>query len=233
MTTARAEPAPGVTVIVAFHNRADYLEEAIRSVLAEPYAGIDVVLVDDGSTDRAPEVAAGFGPPTRVVRQDQAGCAQAWNTGLEHARGDFVAFCDSDDLWEPGRTAALLAPFRADPATAVVFGHMTEFVSPELDPASLAVRAPHTDVVGPLAGAMVARRSVFDEVGLFNPALRQGYWVDWYARLRERSPRTVIVPQVVLRRRLHATNSSVVQRELIGEFAHVLHASLKRRRTAP
>ena len=103
MSRGRSET---VSVIVAFHNRAGYLDEAIRSVLAEPSDGLDIILVDDGSTDRAPEVAAAFGPPTRVIRQDQAGCAQAWNTGLEHARGEFVTFCDSDDLWEPGRMAA-------------------------------------------------------------------------------------------------------------------------------
>ena len=64
-----------------------------------------------------------------------------------------MSFCDSDDLWEPGRTSALAAPFAADAETAVVFGHMTEFVSPELDPASLAVRPPQTDVVGPDRGS--------------------------------------------------------------------------------
>ena len=228
MTAAR--PAT-MSVIVAFHNRADYLEEAIRSVLAEPHEGLDVILVDDGSTDAAPEVAAGFGPPTRVIRQGHAGCAQAWNTGLEHVTGDFVTFCDSDDLWEPGRTAALLEPFAVDSETAVVFGHMTEFVSPELDPALLAVREPRTDVAGPIAGAMVARRSVFDAVGPFDTALRQGYWVDWYARLVDQKFREAIVPRVVLRRRLHETNSSVLERNHMGEFAHALHASLKRRRS--
>lgn len=221
-----------VSVIVAFHNRAAYLDEAIRSVLAEADDDFEVILVDDGSTDRASEVAAGFGPPTRVIGQDQAGCAAAWNTGLAHARGDFVMFCDSDDLWEPGRTAVMWAPFVDAPDTAVVFGRMTEFVSPELDPNSLAVRAPQTDVFGPIAGTMMARRSVFDEVGTFDTALSQGYWVDWYARFAERAYPTAIVPTVVLRRRLHETNSSVVQRDQMGDFAHALHASLKRRRSA-
>lgn len=221
-----------MSVIVAFHNRAAYLDEAIRSVLAEPHDGLEVILVDDGSTDGASEVAAGFGPPTQVIRQDQAGCAAAWNTGLAHATGAFVTFCDSDDLWQPGRITAMAAPFAADSETAVAFGHMTEFVSPELDPASLAVRPPMTDVVGPIAGAMVARRSVFDEVGVFDITLRQGYWVDWYARFKERNYRTVIVPQVVLRRRLHESNSSVVQRAQMGDFAVALHAALKRRRSA-
>ena len=227
MTVARPQT---MSVIVAFHNRAAYLDEAIRSVLADAHNGLEVVLVDDGSTDGASEVAAGFGPPTRVIRQDHAGCAAAWNAALEHARGEFVTFCDSDDLWEPGRTAAMAAPFAADPETTVVFGHVTEFVSPELDRASLAVRTPQTGVVGTIAGAMVARRSAFDEVGAFDTTLRQGYWIDWYARLAERNYRTVIVPEVVLRRRLHETNSSVVQRDQMGDFAHALHASIKRRR---
>jgi glycosyltransferase involved in cell wall biosynthesis len=223
---------PQVSVVVAFHDRVAYLAEAIRSVLAEAVTvPLDVVLVDDGSTDGSAEAARSFVPPARYLRQPNQGCASAWNAGLAAASAEFVAFCDSDDVWVAGRLERMLAPFVRDPSTEVVFGRVDEFVSPELDPSHLSVRAPRTDTFAPLAGTMLARRAVFERVGLFDAGLVQGYWVDWYARMRDAELNTVVIPDVVLRRRLHRTNSSLERRDQMGEFARALHQKLTRRRS--
>ena len=221
-----------VCVLMSIYNRAQYLEEAVRGVLADTSAIHELILIDDGSTDGAEVLAASFAECAIYLHQEHRGCPSAWNLGLAHARGDFVTFCDSDDVWVPGHTGTLLAVLDDRPEVDVVFGVTTEFVSPELDPESLATRAPYDGQRAPVGGAMVARREVFDTVGPFDEALLQGYWFDWYARLVDAGASTTTIDAVVLRRRIHDQNSSIVQSDLLGEYARALHASLVRRRAS-
>jgi glycosyltransferase involved in cell wall biosynthesis len=221
-----------VSVLVAFHNRAEYLEESVRSVFADTSAALEVVLIDDGSTDGAEVIAASFADRAVVVRQEHRGCPAAWNLGLDRARGDLIAFCDSDDIWTADRTSVLVDALGADPTLDAVFGLVTEFVSPELAPDQVVTRAPHDVSRGPVSGAMLARRTVFDRVGRFDESLRHGFWFDWYARLVDAGVRTADVDAVVLRRRLHTQNMSIVQSDLLSEYARALHGALVRRRAS-
>lgn len=220
-----------VTVLMSIYDRVEYVEEAVDSVLADTTATHELVLVDDGSTDGADAIARSYADRAVVVRQEHRGCPAAWNLGLEHARGDFVTFCDSDDVWMPGHTGALLEALDGRPEIDAVFGVTTEFVSPELDVESLVTRAPSDERRAPVGGAMLARRAVFDTVGAFDESLLQGFWFDWYARMVDAGLHTLHVDAVVLRRRIHTRNSSIVQSELLGEYARALHSSLVRRRS--
>ena len=136
MNDAPATPAPTVSVVISCWNREDYLPESIESVLAQtlpPRDTLEIVVVDDGSTDRSAEIAEGYGPPVRVLRQENRGAAGAANTGIRAARAELVAFCDSDDLWVAGKLEAQLRALRDD-GYDLVFGLLEEFLSPELDP---------------------------------------------------------------------------------------------------
>jgi glycosyltransferase involved in cell wall biosynthesis len=93
--------APRVSVVLPTYNRADYLEEALESVLAQTFADFEVVVVDDGSTDDTPARLARYGERIRVIRQENRGVGAARNRGIEAARGRYVAFIDNDDLWHP------------------------------------------------------------------------------------------------------------------------------------
>ena len=221
-----------VSVLMSIYNRAEYVDEAVRSVLAETTAEHELLMVDDGSTDGADAIAAAYANRAVFLRQDHRGCAAAWNLGLQHARGAYVTFCDSDDLWMPVHTGPLLAALEAHPEAEAVIAVTTEFVSPELDPESLVTRAPYEASRGPVGGAMLFRRAVFDTVGPFDAAMRQGYWFDWWRRFVDAGVRSVEIDDVVLRRRIHTSNSSIVQSEMLGEYARALHASIVRRRTS-
>jgi glycosyltransferase involved in cell wall biosynthesis len=222
-----------VSVLMSVYNRAEYLEEAVESVFADASATHELVMIDDGSTDGANVIAASYAERAVVLRQEHRGCAAAWNLGLRHARGEYITFCDSDDLWVSGHTGALLAELDARPAVDVAYGITTEFISPELDVASLATRAPYEESRALVGGALVARRAVFDTVGAFDESMLQGYWFDWHSRFLEAAVPTSQVETVVLRRRIHSQNSSIVQSEMLGEYARALHASLVRRRARP
>jgi GT2 family glycosyltransferase len=106
---------PTVSVVIPTYNRAHWLRSAICSALRQSYPPLEILVVDDGSTDDIGELCDQLGPPVRHIRQEHAGAAVARNRGLAEARGDYIAFLDSDDLWEPRKLEVHLALHRAVP----------------------------------------------------------------------------------------------------------------------
>jgi glycosyltransferase involved in cell wall biosynthesis len=113
-----------VSVVIPVHNRVDLLVAAVESVLAQEAAPVEVVVVDDGSTDDVAGRLARFGASVHLIRQSNRGVTAARNEGLRHVHGEFVAFLDSDDIWRPGKLAAQLAVLRACPEAGMVWTDM-------------------------------------------------------------------------------------------------------------
>jgi len=111
---------PEITVVIPVYNRAALLPEAIDSALAQTYRSFEIVVVDDGSTDATPEVAARYGAKIRYVRQDNGGESAARNRGIREARGVWIAFLDSDDRWEPEALDTMMTASRAHPEAGLV-----------------------------------------------------------------------------------------------------------------
>jgi glycosyltransferase involved in cell wall biosynthesis len=220
-----------VTVMITVFNGAAYLGEAIESVLGQTYPEIELVVLDDGSTDASGDVARSYGSALRYERQENAGMGAARNGALALARGRYLSFLDSDDRFRPDKIERQLAVLDADPAVDMVFGHMTEFVSPELDAASAALlRKPVHDQPWRTPNLMLIRREAFDRVGPFSTTLRVGIGVDWYARALEHGLQEAVPRHIVLERRLHAQNNGIRQRDARSQYLHVLKASLDRKR---
>lgn len=93
--------APLVSAIIPAFNRAHSVARSIDSALQQTYEPIEVIVVDDGSTDELAEVLASYGDRITLIRQDNGGPSSARNTGVAHAKGEIIAFLDSDDTWEP------------------------------------------------------------------------------------------------------------------------------------
>lgn len=104
---------PLVSVIVDSYNYARYVAEAIESALGQDYPRVEVIVVDDGSTDRSPEVIAGYADRARTILKENGGQASALNAGFAASRGDIVIFCDSDDFLFPNAVASVVAAWRA------------------------------------------------------------------------------------------------------------------------
>lgn len=224
-----AEPA--VSVVIPAHDAERYLGAAVASALAQTAPPLEVVVIDDGSRDGTGEVARGL--PVRYLRQENRGIGATRNRGVQAARGEFVAFLDADDLWAPRKLELQLQAFAADRAASLVFGHVEHFISPELDPDTAArLRCPEGSEPGYVAGAMLARRAIFHRVGPFRTDLKLGEFVDWMARARELPVREILFEEIVLRRRLHASNHTLRERAHRNDLARVVKASLDRRRAA-
>jgi glycosyltransferase involved in cell wall biosynthesis len=111
-----------VSVIIPAYNRATLLPPTLDAILAQSAPPDEVIVVDDGSTDATADVADSYAAPVRCIRTRNAGDLVARNVGLRAARADRVAFCDSDDLWQPGFLAAMDALWRAEPGIRVAYG---------------------------------------------------------------------------------------------------------------
>jgi glycosyltransferase involved in cell wall biosynthesis len=223
--------APLVSVIIGAYNAERYLGEAIDSVLAQTHRPLELIVVDDGSTDGTAAVAESYPPPVRCIRQENGGMAASRNRAVPEARGEFLAFLDADDRFTPTKLADQLAVFAAQPDLEIVFGRVSEFLSPDLDAEARALlREPTHDAPWPTPNLMLVRRDAFNRVGLFDTDLKVGIGVDWCARANELGLRSAVPPVVVLERRLHADNNGIRRRDARPQYLHVLKASLDRRR---
>jgi len=115
---------PTISVVIPTYNRARFLPAAVASVRAQTYPCDEILIVDDGSCDDTARVVAGLGLGLRLIRQANAGPASARNRGIEEARGDLVAFLDTDDRWLPGKLAAQVELFRREAALGLVCADM-------------------------------------------------------------------------------------------------------------
>lgn len=121
MSPGAAGVQPGtVSVVIPSYNRAHCLKRTVDSVLTQTYPPIEVLVVDDGSTDATPEVCRGFASPVRCIRQQNGGVAVARNRGIAEARGELVALLDADDLWAPRKLEMQAAVFAAFPEVGIV-----------------------------------------------------------------------------------------------------------------
>ena len=117
--------ASSISVVIPCYNGAAYVREALDSVLAQTQPVLEVLVIDDGSTDDSAAIAEAYGAPVRVIRQANQGESVARNRGLDEAKGEWVAFLDADDLWKPEKLAAQLAV--ADQETVAVHTNYYEF----------------------------------------------------------------------------------------------------------
>jgi glycosyltransferase involved in cell wall biosynthesis len=123
-------PFPLVTVTIPTYNCAEYLPDTLDSVLRQSYPQVEIVVVDDGSTDNTPRILAGYGDRLTVVSQPHQGLGAARNAGVRRATGDFVAFLDADDIWEPDKLELQMQLFLAHPSTDVTYTNFVPFGEP-------------------------------------------------------------------------------------------------------
>jgi glycosyltransferase involved in cell wall biosynthesis len=222
---------PLVGVVIPMYDSEAYVGQAIESVLGQTHQAIDLIVVDDGSTDRSRAVAQRYEPRVRIVPRPHGGISAARNTGIDAAEGDYLAFLDADDLWEPQKLELQLGAFEREPCPDLVFGRMRQFKSPDLDDTAAArIRCPAGLQRGYLPSGLLAAREAFERVGPFATHLHVGEFIDWMARARERGLREVMLSDHLWWRRLHDTNQSVRHRSEMADFAYILKASLDRRR---
>ncbi|VAW79154.1 hypothetical protein MNBD_GAMMA15-200 [hydrothermal vent metagenome] len=110
-----------VSVVIPTYNRARLLTAAIDSALAQDYPATEILVIDDGSTDHTADLVAGYGEKVRYFQQANRGAGAARNFGIQQARGEFIAFLDSDDMWRPDKLTLQVSIMNARPDVAMLF----------------------------------------------------------------------------------------------------------------
>jgi glycosyltransferase involved in cell wall biosynthesis len=222
-----------VSVIVPTLNAERYLAEALDSIAAQTYTRWEVVLVDGGSTDGTLAVADRY-DGVRVVAQRGRGLADAWNCGLDEARGELIAFLDSDDRWADDKLSRQVAALEADAGIACVIANVRFVLEPGSElPPGLAPAVLETDHVASMPSALLARRELFDRVGSFDTALTITPDIDWFRRVSDAQERLAVVPELLVYKRVHDRNLSTLGAAQYGpELLGLLRESVSRRRRA-
>jgi glycosyltransferase involved in cell wall biosynthesis len=221
---------PLVSVIIPVRNMGRYLGESLRSVLAQDYRPIEVIVVDDGSTDDSAKVAVSF-PEVICLRQAQRGVPAARNLGIAQSRGVFVAFHDADDVWHPKKLTIQLERMLKHPETGYVAAFYQNFLEP-------GVARPAWVSEDQLANAqkggifnLFVRRSVFEAIGVFDTDEEFGADLDWVMRVKDAGIASEILPDVLVFRRIHAANHSYRWKGGKGLLLKALKASIDRQRS--
>lgn len=223
---------PLISVIIPVYNADKYLAEAIESVLVQVDYPLEIIVVDDGSTDNSAAVAQKFGDKIQYLYQENSGIATTRNQGIKLSNGEYFSFLDADDLWTKNKLALQISAFERNSNLDIVFGHVQQFFSPDLDrETQQKLYCPDTAVPGNTPSSMLVKSTAFKRVGLFSTQWRMGESIDWYLRATELQLHMEMLPEVVLWRRIHQTNQGIYERHLMGSYAHILKASLDRRRT--
>lgn len=149
---------PFVSVLIDTYNHERFIEQAIASVLEQDFPASDreVLVVDDGSTDKSPEILRKFEPHIRVLRKANGGQASAFNAGIPQCQGEIVAFLDGDDWWAPGKLKQVVAAFSENPEVGMV-GHGTTHVFTDGSQFTEAIEAAPRFSLTSLDGAMLFR----------------------------------------------------------------------------
>lgn len=222
---------PLISVIIPFYNRDKYLAEAIHSVLDQSYPAIELILIDDGSTDCGAEIAQAFLPRARYLYQPNSGVGAARNAGISAAMGEFIAFLDSDDIWVKDKLTKQMAVLTAHPKMEAVFGYAQQFYSPDVDDAfRQRIICPEQAVPAKISAAMLIRQAALIRTGLFDTELKVGIDIRWYIAAVENGLQHHVIPEVVYHRRLHKNNGGILQRHNIHQHLHILKGKLDRQR---
>lgn len=226
---AAASPAVDVSVVIPAHDAASMIADAIASILHGTRRPREIIVVDDRCTDGTGAIAAALDPCVRVVGSEGPGPARARNSGARRARGEWLAFLDADDLWEPARLELGLAAAASAVPDAAIHGWIRQFFDPSLGrsdlPSPAISRACHPDT-------LLVRRDAFLASGGYDARTEVAEVVEWWARWRDAGRAVVEIPTVLAARRIHGGNLGMRHEAPALEYVRLAKSLLDRRRAA-
>lgn len=219
---------PLVSVIIPVWNGAPFLREAVASILAQHYMPLEILILDDGSTDDTPQIAASLPGEIRYVLLPHRGVAQTRLAGLDAARGDLIASLDVDDLWTSNKLQLQLKLLEANPDILIVNGYTQLMRLVETTPEGMRFENWDAPVLTFSFGSAIFRREGLAQLGTFSESAAR-LDLDWFMRARERNIPMLTHPDVVYYYRRHRGNSSNDHDTAKRELLKMLKDSLTRR----
>jgi glycosyltransferase involved in cell wall biosynthesis len=224
--------APSVSVILIVKNGARFIADALESVRAQSHPPAEILVVDGHSTDATAAIARRYDGVT-VVPQASAGIANAYNEGIARARHDLLAFISHDDRWLPTKLERQVTCLTMRPDVLVCVTHVQHVLHDGAAPPSgFRTELLAAPVPGFIMETVMARRSVFERVGYFDPAFPVSEDTEWFSRMRDAGVPTVVLPEALVEKRVHETNASLGHAGINGLLLKALRQSIVRKRSA-
>jgi glycosyltransferase involved in cell wall biosynthesis len=225
---------PIISVIMPVFNTEKYVAEAITSVLDQTYKNIELICIDDASTDGTLKVLQSFGDKIKILNNDKnSGIATSRNNGIRVAKGAFLALMDADDIWKPTKLEKQMEQFLDNPSLDISFCFMQCFLSPDLSEEVRKLRyCPPDPSPGYISATMLTKMESFKKVGYFDPKWRVGEFIDWYAKANNLGLKSGMVDKVLYLRRIHATNTGVTERPSRSDYLKIVKDAIDRKRNA-
>ena len=221
---------PLVSVIVPARNAEQFIAEALQSIVDQDYDSLDVIVIDGGSTDSTRAIAESFGT-VRCIPQEGTGIPDAWNLGIDAARGDFLAFLSADDRWTEDKLARQVKYMLDRPSLLYTITKFRYFLGPDgVIPRSFNPKLLNRVLVGRIMETLLARRAAFEIVGRLDTSLSLPHDVDWYARAKDLDIPMAILDEVLRFKRIHSGNASADAELNTPALLEVLHRSVRRQR---
>lgn len=221
---------PLVSVIIPVFNGERFLREAVQSVLDQGHSAVEIIVVDDGSTDGTATVAKSLQETVRYLYQTNQGPAAARNRGIEHAQGSLLAFADADDLWPANKLNLQLPYLLRDLKIDIVLGRIQQVRLSETVNGQTVAEEFAEPAFSVNLGSAIIRKSVFERVGLFDETMRYSEDVDWFMRAREAGAEIKTIDAVTLLYRQHEQNMTRGKSTSELNVLKALKRSLDRRR---
>ena len=223
-----------VSCIVPVYKGERFLKEALDSIFAQNYRPIEVIVVDDGSTDGTWRVVAEYPQPIVYIQQKKEGAPGARNRGLQAAKGNFICFLDADDLWRAEKLSRQMARFDRRAELDFCVSHIQNFWMPEVadEEARFRNHPKNQALPGYVTGTLLVRRRTFESVGLFSTEHKHGDSLDWFVRARAKGVVGELLAEVLVDRRIHAGNTSRLwEQRSRNEFLLILKRFLDKQRS--
>ncbi len=213
------------------YNSERFIGEALSSLYREDYSPLEIIVVDDGSTDGTENIVKGF-KEVLYFYQDHSGVSAARNTAIALSKGEFIAFLDSDDIWIPGWMDEAVSYFRTDPGIDYLMGrHESFFEEDFVIPAEIKQVWTDDDIKPHATGVIIARRTCFERIGNFSLSLRISEDVEWLVRASDHGLALKRVSFIMMKKRMHGWNLSITDRSDHKEIRmRIAYDSIRRRR---
>jgi glycosyltransferase involved in cell wall biosynthesis len=220
-----------ISVIMPVYNGEKYLKEAIDSILDQSYKSFEIILIDDGSNDSTAEIAKTYKEDLIYLYQENKGIAASRNRGISEAKGEYISFLDADNIWIQNKLQKQKEKLFADSSIDMIFGMIEHFYSPDTDEIfRRSVRCPSEPLQGIDTNTVLIKRSTFLQVGLFSTNYKIGEFIEWHARAQENGFKEYCIPEVLLRRRIHHNNYTLINKDVKNDYARIIKDMLIRRK---
>jgi len=222
---------PKISVIIPIYNDALYIQEAIRSVFSQKIEELEIIIINDGSTDNFEEKIEYFNDPRiRIIKQINSGAAAARNNGIKNAKGEFLAFLDADDIWAPNKLKLQLEVLINREDINMVYGQVKEFYDSSILGYDDLQKNAKTFVGYSLIALLISKKD-FLRVGDFQTKWKVAEFIDWYDRAKHMGLMEIILPDLFAFRRIHSGNIDRLHRLDSKQYVAVLKEALDRKRS--